>query len=85
MTLKVVETLYVENIRDIPAMLRRCADDIENETYGAVDTVIPVMVMPGDPVKIVVAELGDDCGDRFRLIGILQAAIKSLLDDVEMG
>lgn len=41
--LTLVEKLYPHNYRDIPAMLRRLADDVEHGDFGELDRVAVVI------------------------------------------
>lgn len=52
-----VETLYDENFRDIPAMLRNLADEIEDGEFGEVSTVACALL--GD--KLEVFGWGENC------------------------
>jgi hypothetical protein len=82
--LKVVETLYETNARDIPGMLRRLADDIEAGEYTP-EAMVAVMLCPSedeDPDewgRIEVFGWGDRADDRLRVCGILQAGSSAVL------
>lgn len=81
MTLALVETIYDTNASDIPAMLRQSADSIEAETHADDRTriMMAVQVTHGETIAI----YGWGAVDRFTAIGILQAAITKLTDQVE--
>jgi len=46
----IVETLYEENLRNVPTMLRSLADEIEEGEYGNVSTVACVVL--GDEMSV---------------------------------
>lgn len=47
-----LRTIYTENVRDIPAMLRRLADKIEVGEYGEVAGVVSVVRAPNYTVRV---------------------------------
>ena len=42
--------LPISNLQDVPQMLRKLADDIENSNYGPVHSAAVVLEAPGLPV-----------------------------------
>jgi len=79
--LAVVETIYEHNASEVPAMLRQSADSIEAETDDNDRTraMVGVQLTHGG----VIAIYGWGALDRFTAIGVLQAAITKLTDQVE--
>jgi hypothetical protein len=80
--LKVVETLYETNARDIPGMLRKLADNIEAGDYTP-EAMVGVMLCAGQDSdewgQIEVFGWGDRADDRLRVCGILQAGQSAVL------
>jgi hypothetical protein len=80
--LKVVETLYETNARDIPGMLRKLADEIEAGEYTP-QAMVSVMLADSDNAdewgRIEVFGWGDRADDRLRVCGILQAGSSAVL------
>ncbi|HEX8418561.1 MAG TPA: hypothetical protein VF638_00955 [Sphingomonas sp.] len=76
-----VTTIYEKNASDVPAMLRKAADSIEAETDDDDRTkaMMAVQVSHGGAIAI----YGWGPVDRFMAIGVLQAAITKLADNVE--
>lgn len=79
--LALVETLYEKNAADVPAMLRKSADSIEAETdeHDRTRAMVGVQLTHNG----VIAIYGWGALDRFTAIGVLQAAITKLTDQVE--
>jgi len=79
--LAVVETIYEHNASEVPAMLRQSADSIEAETdeNDRTRAMVGVQLTHGG----VIAIYGWGALDRFTAIGVLQAAITKLTDQVE--
>lgn len=79
--LPIVETLYEHNASEIPAMLRQSADSIEAETdeHDRTKAMMAVQVSHEGTITI----YGWGKVDRFMAIGVLQAAITKLSDNVE--
>lgn len=79
--LAVVETFYEHNASEVPAMLRQSADSIEAETdeNDRTKAMMAVQVTHGGAIAI----YGWGSVDRFMAIGVLQAAITKLSDNVE--
>jgi len=75
--LKVVETLYSSNARDIPAMLRMSADSIASERdEGSSPTVAMVAVQLCDNGEVRVYGWGDT--DNLRAIGLLHCGLTEI-------
>ncbi len=62
--LKVVQSIYDSNFRNIAATLRAIADGIEAGQYGEVDQI--ALVMHGEDVKVF--GLGDSTGSNVHLL-----------------
>lgn len=81
MTLRAVETLYEVNASDVPAMLRQSAESIEAETDE--DDRTTGMMAVQVTASGAIAVYGWGAVDRFKAIGVLQAAVVKLADGVE--
>lgn len=82
MTLRIVADNTVElpvaNVRDIPAMLRAYADDIDSGMFGELTSVITVAVSPDG---IAIAWYGENCS-AYELMGLFEAAkLRVFADD----
>lgn len=74
-----VETLYSENCRDIPAMLRQSADNIETEgPEGFARTTAMIAVQLTENGVVQVYGWGDT--DTLRAIGLLHCGLNTVVD-----
>jgi len=69
--------LYENNFRDVPAMLRRFADDIEAGKHGEVSRVATVMVTDSNGVERVEV-FGWGKTEYWDTLGILGAGVHKL-------
>lgn len=83
MPLAEVKTLYEANARDVPAMLRRLAEDIEAEKYGEMEGLVSVLIShpEGAPKCNVFAfgDLGKSCYDALGVLVIGQKTLSEML------
>lgn len=77
--LKVVETLYEENARDVVAMLRKLADDVERGEYAVEMTQCVMLHRKDGDQHVDCFGWGDDGGNRLKAAGLLHAGISCLV------
>lgn len=77
--LKVVP-LYDSNAANIPAMLRRLAQQIEDGDYQPEMIQCVMLQRYDDVLSVECFGWGLDAGDRFRAAGVLHAGIAALVE-----
>ena len=81
MPLAEVKTLYEANARDVPAMLRRLAEDIEAGKYGEVEGLVSVLIAHPEGIpQCNVLAFGDLGKTYYDALGVLVIGQKTLAE-----
>ena len=73
-----VKTLFKANSTDIPAMLRRLADEIQSGNHGEIDRVACVVENEDGSPAVFGWGVREDHSDVLKIMGLLQLGVHHL-------